>query len=155
MVALARSLNCLVALYLAGLAPPSFQARPVAVRGKVLTLAEALASRDLKIKPDSGPIEKQVVLLAEDGDNSLLSTMQVAHCSLMNGCAIVEVRFRAGDMSEYLSRLSRSKVERDGRLRTPEYYCRCASTCPRRFARALGPHGAANAARAALIEGDR
>ena len=46
---------------------PSSTPESVALRGKVLTLAEALASRDLEIKPDPEPIAKQVVLLAEDG----------------------------------------------------------------------------------------
>src|SRR5665213_1273961 len=64
---LAPSLVCLLTGLLAALAPPSSAPETVVRRGKVLTLAEALASRDIAIKPDPDSIAKQVVLLAEDG----------------------------------------------------------------------------------------
>ena len=52
---------------LVGAAPPSSTPESVTLRGKVMTLADALESRDLGLKADPEPIAKQVVLLAEDG----------------------------------------------------------------------------------------
>ena len=125
MVALASSLNCLVALCLAGLAPPGSTPEPVAVRGKVLTLAEALASRDLKIKPDSEPIEKQVVLLAEDGAIIPLLSDDASRALFLDerlrNCRS-EIQGRRYGGLPYLQVVS-FKVELGGRLETPEYYC--------------------------------
>jgi hypothetical protein len=125
MVALANAVNCLVAVCLAGLAPPSSAPEPVAVRGKVLTLAEALASRDLKIKPDPEPIAKQVVLLAEDGTIIPLLSDDASRALFLDerlrNCRS-EIQGRRFDGIPYLQVIS-FKVERDGRLRTPEYYC--------------------------------
>ena len=125
MVALGSSLNCLMALCLAGLAPPGSTPEAVAVRGKVLTLAEALASRDLKIKPDSEPIEKQVVLLAEDGAIIPLLSDDASRALFLDerlrNCRS-EIQGRRYGGLPYLQVVS-FKVERDGRLRTPEYYC--------------------------------
>ncbi len=125
MVALASSLYCLVALCLAGLGPPSTTPEPIAAQGKVLTLAEALASLDLKIKPDPELIAKQVVLLAEDGaivpllsddaSRALFLDERLRNCR----CEIQGRRFAGVPYLQVIS----FKVERDGRLRTPEYYC--------------------------------
>jgi len=125
MVALASSLHCLVAVCLAGLAPPSSTPEPVAVRGKVLTLAEALASRDLAIKPDPEPIAQQVVLLADDGAIIPLLSDGASRAlfldkRLLNARCEIQGRRFAG--IPYLQVVS-FKVERDGRLRVPEYYC--------------------------------
>ena len=46
---------------------PGSPPESVALRGKFVTLAEALKARGSRIKPDPEPIAKQVVLLAEDG----------------------------------------------------------------------------------------
>jgi hypothetical protein len=125
MAALASSLYSLVAVCLAGLAPPSSAPEPVAVRGKVLTLTEALASRDLRIKPDAEPIAKQVVLLIEDGVIIPLLSDDASRAlfldeRLRNSRCEIQGRRFAG--VPYLQVVS-FKVERDGRLRTPEYYC--------------------------------
>jgi hypothetical protein len=91
----------------------------------VLTLAEALASRDLKIKPDSGPIEKQVVLLAEDGAIIPLLSDDASRALFLDerlrNCRS-EIQGRRYVGLPYLQVVS-FKVEREGRLRTPEYYC--------------------------------
>ena len=133
MLALGSSLNCLVAVCLAGLAPPYSTPEPVAVRGKVLTLAEALASRDLKIKPDVEPIAKQVVLLAEDGAIIPLLSDDASRALFLDdrlrNCH-TEIQGRRFGGIPYLQVVS-FKVERDGRLRTPEYYCDiCAISVP-------------------------
>jgi hypothetical protein len=125
MMALASLSNCLVVLCLAGLAPPSSTPEPVAVKGKVLTLAEALASRDLKIKPDTEPIAKQVVLLAADGAIIPLLSDDASRALFVDerlrNCQ-TEIQGRRFGGIPYLQVVS-FKVERDGRLRTPEYYC--------------------------------
>lgn len=125
MVALASSLNWFVAVCLGCLAPPSSTPEPVAVRGKVLTLADALASRDLKIKPDAEQMAKQVVLVAEDGAIIPLLSEDASRAffldeRLRNCRSEIQGRRFAG--VPYLQVVS-FKVERDGRLQTPEYYC--------------------------------
>ena len=125
MVLSARSLNCLMAVWLAALAPPTAAPEPVAVQGKILTLSEALASRDLKIKPDPEPIAKQVVLLAEDGTIFPLISDDASRAlfldeRLRNCRGEIQGRRFAG--VPYLQVVS-FKVEREGRLQTPEYYC--------------------------------
>ena len=125
MVALASSFHCLVAVWLAGLAPPFSAPEPVVVRGKVLTLAEALASRGFKIKPDPEPIAKQVVLLAEDGAIIPLLSDDASRALFLDerlrNCP-TEIQGRRFGGLPYLQIVS-FKIERDGRLRTPEYYC--------------------------------
>jgi hypothetical protein len=133
MVALASSLNCLVAVCLAGVVPPSSTPELVTVRGKVLTLAEALASRDLKVKPDPEPIAKQVVLVADDGAIIPLLSEDASRALFLDerlrNCRS-EIQGRRFGGVPYLQVVS-FKVERDGRLRTPEYYCDvCAISVP-------------------------
>ena len=67
MVVPAGPLCCLLMVFLAAPVPQGSVPEPVVVRGKFLTLAEALAVRDLKFKPDPEPIAKQVVVLGDDG----------------------------------------------------------------------------------------
>jgi hypothetical protein len=125
MIVSARSLNCLMALCLAALGPPNSSPEPVAVRGTILTLAEALASRDLKIKPDPEPIAKQVVLVADDGSIFPLLSDDASRAMFLDerlrNCR-GEIQGRRFAGVPYLQVVS-FKVERDGRLQTPEYYC--------------------------------
>ena len=121
----APSLACLLAVFLAALAPPSSPPESVVVRGKVLTLAEALAVAGPGIKPDPEPIAKQVVLLAEDGTIMPLLSDEASRAlfldeRLRNCRSEIQGRRFAG--VPYLQVVS-FKVERDGRLQTPEYYC--------------------------------
>ncbi len=88
-------------------------------------MADALASRDLKIKPDAEPIAKQVVLVAEDGAIIPLLSDDASRAffldeRLRNCRSEIQGRRFAG--VPYLQVVS-FKVERDGRLQTPEYYC--------------------------------
>jgi hypothetical protein len=124
-VALALSLNCLLALCLAGPAPRVSTPEAVSVRGKVLTLAQALAARDLKITPDPEPIARQMVLVAEDGAIIPLLSDDASRALFLDerlrNCR-TEIEGRRFTGVPYLQVVS-FKVERDGRLRTPEYYC--------------------------------
>ena len=121
----ARSLCCLLAVTLAAVLPPVSAPEPLVVRGEFLTLMEALAARDLKLKPDPEPIARQVVLLAEDGtifpllsddsSRALFLDERLRHCK-------GEVQGRRFAGVPYLQVVS-FKVEREGRLQRPEYYC--------------------------------
>jgi hypothetical protein len=121
----ARSLICLLAVFALGLAPQSSPFEPVVVRGKVLTLAEALTARNIAVKPDPEPIAKQVVLLADDGSiipilsddasRALFLDERLRHCPS-------EIQGRRFAGVPYIQVIS-FKVERDARLQTPEYYC--------------------------------
>jgi hypothetical protein len=139
MLALGPSLVCLLAVVSADPAPPSPTPESVTVRGKVLTLAEALQSRGLGLKPDAGPIVKQVVLLAEDGAIIPLLSDEASRALFLDerlrNCR-GEIRGRRFGGVPYLQVVS-FQVERDGRLQTPEYYCdvcaisvRFPETCP-------------------------
>ncbi len=125
MLALARLLVYLTAGVAAALTPPNSTPESVTLRGKVLTLAQALESRGLGLKPDPEPITKQVVLLTEDGaivpllsddaSRALFLDARLRNCpSEIKGRRFAEV--------PYLQVVS-FKVKRDGRLQTPEYYC--------------------------------
>jgi hypothetical protein len=133
MLAWAPSLVCLLAAVSAAPAPPSSTPESVTLRGKVLTLAEALASRGLGLKPDAEPIVKQVVLLAEDGAIVPLLSDDASRALFLDerlrNCR-GEIQGRRFDGVPYLQVVS-FKVERDGRLQTPEYYCDvCAISVP-------------------------
>ena len=69
MQAPARSLLLLLALASAAWTYPTSPSESVTLQGKVVTLVQALESRGLGLKPDSEPIAKQIVLLAEDGSD--------------------------------------------------------------------------------------
>lgn len=111
----------------------------VTLCGKVLTLSAALATRGLTIKVDAEPIAKQVALVADDGAVTPLLSDEASRALFLDdrlrGCRteILGKRF-AG--IPYLQVIS-FKVERGGKLQTPEYYCdvcsirvRFPQTCP-------------------------
>jgi hypothetical protein len=125
MPALVRSFVCFVAVASAATAQLSSTPNLVTVRGKVLTLAQALEARHLGLKPDPDPIAKQVVLLADDGTIIPLLSDDASRAlfldeRLRNGRSEIKGRRFAG--VPYLQVVS-FKVERDGRFQTPEYYC--------------------------------
>ncbi len=139
MIVPVRSVHCLLALCWVVLAPPGSRAEPVVLEGKIVTLAEALAARDLKIKADSEPIAKQVVLLAEDGTIFPLLSDDSSRALFLDkrlrNCRS-EIHGRRFAGVPYLQVVS-FRVEREGRLRSPEYHCDvCAisvlypQTCP-------------------------
>jgi hypothetical protein len=125
MIVPARAFCCLLAVCLAGLGVSDPAPEPLVVRGKFLTLAEALASRELKIKPDPEPIAKQVVLMAEDGTIFPLLSDDASRALFLDqrlrNCR-GEIHGRRFAGVPYLQVVS-FKVEREGRLRTPEYFC--------------------------------
>jgi hypothetical protein len=97
----------------------------VVLRGKVLTLAEALTARDLGTRPDPDPISKQVALVADDQAIIPLLSDDASRALFLDerlrGCR-AEIQGRRFAGIPYLQVVS-FKVERDGRLQTPEYYC--------------------------------
>jgi len=110
---------------LVGAAPPRMAPEAVTLRGKVMLLAAALESRGLGLKPDAEPIAKQVVLLATDGAISPLLSDEASRALFLDerlrNCP-AEIEGRRFDKVPYLQVVA-FKVERDGRLQTPEYFC--------------------------------
>ncbi len=120
-----RSIHCLLAACWAGLTPPGGAPEPVVLQGTILTLPEALASRDAKITADPEPIAKQVVLVSPDGEIFPLFSDDSSRAlfldkRLRNCRGEIQGRRFAG--VPYIQVVS-FKVEREGRLQTPEYYC--------------------------------
>jgi hypothetical protein len=133
MQALARWLVFLLALASAAWSDPTSPSELVTLRGKVVTLVQALQSRGLGLKPDPEPIAKQIVLLAEDGtvvpllsddgSRALFVDERLRNCPS-------EIKGRRFTGVPYIQVLS-FKVELGGRLATPEYYCDiCAISVP-------------------------
>jgi hypothetical protein len=121
----AQSLVCLLAFSLPALASPSPTPEAIVLRGKFLTLAEAITARKLGIKPDSDSIARQVVLLADDGSIIPIISDEASRAlfldeRLRNRPSEVQGRRFAG--VPYVQVVS-FKVERDGQMQTPEYYC--------------------------------
>jgi len=111
----------------------------VTLGGKVLTLSSALASRGLTIKVDAEPIAKQVALVSEDGSVIPLFSDEASRALFLDArlrdCP-AQVLGRRFAGVPYLQVIS-FKVEREGKFRTPEYYCdvcaikvRYPQTCP-------------------------
>ena len=119
--------------------PPGTDTRPGTLRGKVLLLPERLKLRLPAAKFDPEPIARQAVLVAEDGAFSPLFCDDASRALFLDGRlrnrrAELEGRWFAG--VPYFQVIS-FKIEQDGRLQTPEYYCEvCAisvlfpQTCP-------------------------
>jgi hypothetical protein len=115
-------------LVLSGLAiahGPDEPAKEVVLRGKVVTLGAAIDAVKLGVRVDSEPIAKQVVLLSDDGTVTPLLSDEASRAlfldqRLRNRPA--ELRGKRFSAVPYLQVLT-FKVEQDGRLRTPEYYC--------------------------------
>ncbi|MGO9471549.1 MAG: hypothetical protein ACLQIB_07455 [Isosphaeraceae bacterium] len=111
----------------------------VTLRGKVLTLHAALASRGLSLKFDAEPIAKQVALVGEDGSILPLLSDEASRALFLDerlrDCP-VQILGRRFAGVPYLQVIS-FKVEHQGKFRTPEYYCdvcairvRYPQTCP-------------------------
>lgn len=125
MQARARLLLLLLAFASAGWAYPTSPSESVTLRGKVVTLVQALQSRGIDLKPDPEPIAKQVVLLAEDGSIVPLLSDDGSRALFLDerlrNCRS-EIKGRRFTGVPYIQVLS-FKVEMGGRLETPEYYC--------------------------------
>jgi len=110
---------------LVGAAPPRTAPEAVTLRGKVMFLGAALESRGLGLKADPEPIAKQVVLLTEDGAIAPLLSDEASRALFLDerlrNCP-AEIEGRRFDKVPYLQVVG-FKVEREGRLQTPEYFC--------------------------------
>jgi hypothetical protein len=128
-------------LTLGGDAGPTRNSAPevVTLRGRVLTLSAALVSRGLAIKFDPEPIADQVALVGDDGSIMPVISDEASRALFrddrLRNCR-TEVLGRKFPGVPYLQVIS-FKVERQGRFRTPEYYCdvcairvRYPQTCP-------------------------
>jgi hypothetical protein len=108
-----------------GAAPPARAPEAVMLRGQVKSLAAALQSRGLGLKVDPDPIAKQVVLLAEDGTITPLFSDEASRALFLDrrlrDCP-AEIEGRRFASVPYLQVVT-FKIQRDGRWRTPEYYC--------------------------------
>ena len=122
---MAPFLVCLLAGLLPALAPPTSAPESVKCQGKVLTLSEALAARDLGIKADSELNLKQVVLLAADGAITPILADDASRALFLDDrlrkCPS-EIQGRRFAGLPYIQIIS-FKVEHDGELQTPFYYC--------------------------------
>jgi hypothetical protein len=119
--------------------PPGADPRPGTLKGKVLLVPEALKLRLPATRFDPEPIARQAVLVAEDGTLFPLLCDDPSRAlfldeRLRNRRAELEGRWFTG--VPYFQVIS-FKIEQDGRLQTPEYYCEvCAisvlypQTCP-------------------------
>jgi hypothetical protein len=97
----------------------------VVLKGKVLTLPAALEAAKLGIHVDAEPIARQVVLLGNDGSLTPLWSDEASRAlfldeRLRNRPA--EIRGKHVNGIPYVQVIT-FKVEQDGRLQTPEYYC--------------------------------
>jgi hypothetical protein len=95
------------------------------LRGKVVTLPAALDSKKLGIRVDAEPPAGSVVLLGADGTITPLLRDEASRAlfldtRLQNRPA--ELRGRLFEGVPFLQVIN-FKIERDGKLGTPEYYC--------------------------------
>ncbi len=122
--------------YLAGIlmlleaGPPSAGAPPVKaeaviLRGRVMLLVTALHSLGLELKPDPESIAHQMVLLGEDRSITPLLSDEASRALFLDerlrGCR-TEIRGLRYPGVPYLQ-VSTFRIEHEGRLQTPEYYC--------------------------------
>src|SRR5271157_1314709 len=97
----------------------------VLLRGKVVTLAAALDAKKLGIRVDAEPTASTVVLLGEEGTITPLLSDEASRAlfldkRLQNRPA--ELRGKRFGGVPYFQVVT-FKVEQDGKLQTPEYYC--------------------------------
>lgn len=117
------SLACESTLAVAADAPR--KAEEVVVRGKAVLLTEAVKELKLDVAVDPEPASKQVVVLGDDGVVTPLLS-DVASRALFQDDRLrgrrVEVKARRFAGVPYVQAIT-FRVEEDGRLQTPEYYC--------------------------------
>jgi hypothetical protein len=97
----------------------------VTLRGKVLMLSDVLKSSGIAIKADLEPIAKQAVLLGEDGTITPLLSDEASRALFLDDRLRgrpAEIRGRRYDGVPYLQVMN-FRVEREGRLEMPEYFC--------------------------------
>ena len=114
---------------------PAFET--VQKTGRVVLLGDALKS--LRLPADPGPIAEQVVLLEPDGTITPLLSDEASRAFFTDSRLrdrTAELTARSFPKIPYLQVVS-CRVDDDGTLRTPEYYCEVCSisvrypqTCP-------------------------
>src|SRR5690348_7309378 len=108
-------------------APDAGKPEHVTLRGKALLLAEVLKSTGVAFDP--GPAEGQVVLRGDDGRVTPLLS-EVGSRALFHDARLrnrtTEIKGLRYPGLPYLEVIT-FKVEDEGRLRTPEYYCEICS----------------------------
>jgi hypothetical protein len=97
----------------------------VVLKGKILTLPAALQAAKLGIHADAEPIARQVVMMGNDGSLSPLWSDEASRAlfqdeRLRDRPAEIHGKRLAG--VPYIQVIT-FKIEQDGQLRTPEYYC--------------------------------
>jgi hypothetical protein len=114
-------------------APGGDSPRLDTLRGKLMTLAEAMKLKAPALKFDTEPVTKQVVVLGDDGVITPLLSDETSRA------VFVDERLRGVRAEIEGLRVSgipyfqviALKIERDGRFQTPEYYCIvCAISVP-------------------------
>jgi hypothetical protein len=113
-------------LLLLGAGPPApVKPETIILRGKVLPLAAALQSLGLDVKPDPECLAHQVVLLGEDRSITPLLSDEASRALFLDPrlqkCR-AEIRGLRFPGVPYLQ-VSTFRIEHQGRLQTPEYYC--------------------------------
>jgi hypothetical protein len=103
------------------------------LRGKVLTLAEAMKLKAPALKFDTEPVSKQVVVLGDDGVITPLLSDETSRAVFMDerlrGVRAEIEGLRVPGIPYF--QVIALKIERDGRYQTPEYYCIvCAISVP-------------------------
>jgi hypothetical protein len=121
----AASLVWLVMLASPAASAGDFPGRPeeLTLTGKVVDLAPALRAAGLTV--DAGPIAKQVGLLGKDNTLTPLLSDDASRAFFLDPRLRdrpAELKVRKFPRLPYLQVLS-FKIEYDGKLRTPEYYC--------------------------------
>jgi hypothetical protein len=100
-------------------------AQDVVMRGKVVTLAAALEAKKLGIRVDAEPSASAVVLLGEDGTITPLLSDEASRALFLDKRLRdrpAELRGKRFGGVPYLQVVT-FKVEQEGKLQTPEYYC--------------------------------
>jgi hypothetical protein len=104
---------------------PSRKVEDVVLRGKAVLLTEAVKELNLGVAVDPEPAAKQVVVIGDDGGVTPLLA-DLASRALFQDDRLrggrVEVTGRRFEGVPYVQAVT-FQVERDGRFRTPEYYC--------------------------------
>ena len=97
----------------------------VVLRGKVVTLAAALDAKKLGIRVDAEPTASTVVLLGEDGTITPLLSDEASRALFLDKRLRdrpAELRGKRFGGVPYFQVVT-FKIEQDGKLQTPEYYC--------------------------------
>ena len=112
---------------------PASKAVEVTLRGKVVTLGTALQALGMDLPLDREAASGEIVLLGDDRSITPLIRDEATRALFLDerlrDCP-AELHGRQFPGIPYLQ-VTTFRIERDGRLRTPEYYCNvCSITVP-------------------------